>query len=507
LKSFGVPGKVLRVLKASPAIVSIHAKLTKSIQQTLHSPAVLSVRQRVDTVIRTVNPPTITVDANRVVTRVPRRLFGTNLRQNMQFNDEFIKQTGITLFRYPDAVDNGYSWDWNAGGVMMKQGKHLTSKLAFYDWALALGEKTKSELFYTMNIYDNTPEEAARWVAEAKKRGGGGSYWCLGNEPYFKGEKLYIPKEKYVDLVRKFAPAMKAADPTIRIGIAWGGPYIEEHQDEGRDSYVLRHTKDYVDFIDFHFYTGRYENSIEVDRIMAGSLLVGGRVNKFRKIFKREAPEKADLLEIHFWEWNAHGDGMLTLANALFAADALGEFAANGISAAMQYNLQERPCGLIPGWEQESPTYYATQPWDQKTIRPIAYALQIWSHEMGSLLVHSKVSGVGSYQVKDWHTWVNYQGKVPNVATHATKSDDGKNLQVLVINKSGNPITVTMKLKGFIPQPEIEVIDLHGNPWHRNDWTNVPPISPRRSTWSGAAEKFTYTYPAYSLTVLKMKLL
>ena len=59
--------------------------------------------------------------------------------------------------------------------------------------------------------------------------------------------------------VNKFAPAMKKADPQIRIGLAWGGPYIEDQTDPGRDSFVLRETQQWVDFIDFHLYTGRWE--------------------------------------------------------------------------------------------------------------------------------------------------------------------------------------------------------------------------------------------------------
>ena len=70
-------------------------------------------------------------------------------------------------------------------------------------------------------------------MAEAKKRGVGAQYRRLGNEPYFPGDKLYIPREAYVDLVNRFAPAMKATDPTIRVGMAMGGPYIEEQADKG----------------------------------------------------------------------------------------------------------------------------------------------------------------------------------------------------------------------------------------------------------------------------------
>jgi hypothetical protein len=246
----------------------------------------------------------ITVDAGHEIARVPRRLFGTNVRQNMESDGKirgFLKENGITLFRYPDSVDSGYTWDWEVGGVMARDGKPMTSKLARLDTVIDLARDVKAEIFFTTKIYGTTPEEAARWVAEAKRRGVGGSYWCLGNEPYFPGDKLYIPRQAYVDLVNRFAPAMKAADPAIRIGMAMGGPYIEEQADRGRDSFVVRGVKQHIDFVDFHFYTGRWEKDKGIDprRIMAGSQLVKTHVEKIRAILRREAPEKADKIEIH----------------------------------------------------------------------------------------------------------------------------------------------------------------------------------------------------------------
>ena len=143
----------------------------------------------------------ITVDVRHQVARVPRRLFGTNVRQNMESDGkirDFLKETGITLFRYPDSVDSGYTWDWDASGVMARDGKPMTSKLARLDRVIDLARDVGAEIFFTTKIHGSTPEEAARWVAEAKKRGVGGAYWCLGNEPYFPGDTFYIPRKAYV---------------------------------------------------------------------------------------------------------------------------------------------------------------------------------------------------------------------------------------------------------------------------------------------------------------------
>lgn len=332
----------------------------------------------------------ISVDANKEIVNIPRRLFGVNLRPNMQTTPEiknFIRQTGLTLFRYPDSIDRGYYWDWNKGGVMIRRDKERISPLSKIDNVVKFAQELGAELFFTTKIDNTSPQEASRWVAEMKKRGFGGSYWCLGNEPYFKGSPEYLTRKQYVELVNQLAPAMKKADPEIKIGIAWGGPYIEEQTDPGRDSYVLRHTSKWIDFIDFHFYTGRWEekSGIEPRRIMAGSLLVKDRVNAFRNIIQREAPERADKIEIHIWEWNGppwpEVGGIQSLATALFAADAIGEMAKAGVKCAIFYNLQEHACGLIPGWEQDLPDTWKTEPWNGRTIRPVAFAIQLWTKE------------------------------------------------------------------------------------------------------------------------------
>jgi hypothetical protein len=472
-------------------------------------------------------PSTLTVRAGQDLAPVPRRLFGTGLRPNMESHEKiraFLKETGITLFRYPDSIDKDYTWDWAAGGVMRRKGEALISPLARFDHAIGLAGDVGAELFFTVKIFDSSPEEAARWVSEAKRRGRGGGYWCFGNEPYFRGSSDYLPREDYIALVNRFAPPMKQADPEIRLGIAWGGPYIEEHADKGRDSDVLRGTQAHIDFIDFHFYTGRFEAATGPDakRIMAGALLVGEHTRKFRDIFRRVAPDKAGALEIHYWEWSGPPwpavGGMQNLATAVLAADTLGEMARHSVSAAIQYNLQEHHCGLIPGFEQDTKTSWGTEAWNGKTVRPIAYALQLWSREMGSVLIESSVQSPGSYQTRDWHTLVNYQGTVPLLAAHATRNAARTALQLMIINRDDqNPHTVEIRLEEFTPQPEIRVLLLSGpSALSHNDVVDRKPIyhsfpnppdpvvTLKRSRWNGAASEFRYTVPPHSVTVLQM---
>ena len=138
----------------------------------------------------------ITVDAKHQIARVPRRLFGTNVRQNMESDGKirhFLKETGVTLFRYPDSVDSGYTWDWDAGGVIAHDGKPMTSKLARLDTGNRPGGTCQGGDFLHHEDLRLDAGAGGPLGGRGEERGVGSAYWCLGNEPYFPGDKLYLP--------------------------------------------------------------------------------------------------------------------------------------------------------------------------------------------------------------------------------------------------------------------------------------------------------------------------
>lgn len=481
--------------------------------------------------------PVVRVDAGRDLGPVPRTLFGTNLRPNMQSTEavlDFVRDIGITVLRYPDSRDGGYTWRWPEG-VMLKGGKPSVSRLGRLDGAIEFARQVGAKLVFTVRVQDGaTAEEAAEVVRQAKARGITGAYWCLGNEPYFKDSPSYIPAEDYIKLSRRFAAAIKAADPTAKVGIAWGGQWINRHHDPGRDEKVLAGTAEVIDFIDHHFYTGRPQrNDDPWDplKIVAGALRVRRDVEYFREIFRRVAPERAERIEVQQWEWGGPPwpriGGMQRLATAVFAADALGEFARNRITLACQYNLQEHHCGLIPGFAKEWEDGYDTEPWNGKTVRPIAYAIKLWSRYMGPVLVEASVTGAPTYHTEDWHTYVNYQGDVPYLAVHATRSADGDTLQVMLISRHpSDDFPVTIEVRGFRPHPEVTQRLLtgpdflaHNDYYKEGDWRSwrsaaePPPLTctltegQARLQFTERAGVFTtrYTVPAHSVVQLVLR--
>jgi hypothetical protein len=466
----------------------------------------------------------VTVDATKQLGEVPRQLFGTGLRPNMQSDEavvDFVRKTGLTVFRYPDSRDGGYRWRWPEG-VMVRRSKSSVSALGRLDGAIDFAKRAGGELVFTVRTGDgSTAAEAAEVVRQASARGIRGAYWCLGNEPYF--DLPSWSRDKYIAMVRSFAPAIKQVDPTARVGIAWGGLYVDR-RDEGRNAAILLATRHLVDFADVHLYPGRPEKNSdpwEPLKIAAGAQQLDREITYLKTIVRDAAGPRADQFELHIWEWNGPNHprcgGMQRLATAIFGADALGVMARHGIQLACQYNLQEHYCGLIPGYAREWPDGYGTQPWNQVTVRPLAYAIQLWSHHMGPKLVACRVTGSNEFEVGDWHTLVNFQGKVPYVAAHATQSRDESTLGLMLINKHPNAdLDVTVRLTGFQPEPAATRRAITGPDYlaHNDDekrgfYSLTDPPEPRvslaESIYPFASAEFVVRLPKHSVTHLELK--
>jgi hypothetical protein len=73
---------------------------------------------------------------------------------------------------------------------------------------------------WVADLFSGTAEEAADWVTYNKKNGFPSKFWELGNECYLSVYKSRYPNpQTYIEEARKFTAAMKAADPSIQIGI------------------------------------------------------------------------------------------------------------------------------------------------------------------------------------------------------------------------------------------------------------------------------------------------
>ncbi len=148
----------------------------------------------------------------------------------------YIKQLRIPSLRFPGGtLSDAYHWRDAVGPVEeRKEGIHIFNgarqKSSFgTDEFLRLCASMNSEPLITVNTWSGTPEEAADWVRYTNQtQGKRVTYWEIGNEPYLEPEDKTPVNPAYPEIFARkfveFAKAMKAADPSIQVGLPLRNP-------------------------------------------------------------------------------------------------------------------------------------------------------------------------------------------------------------------------------------------------------------------------------------------
>ena len=456
--------------------------------------------------------------------KISRLLYGTNLSPKMESDRriwDFVKDTGISCFRYPGGGSPG--WRWKTGAADFES-KIQNMPLGNIDYLIKFCEKTDTKIIMQVNIESGTPQEAAELVEFMNKKANFRvEYWELGNEVYGDWDKAYTSPERYAQLIKEYSLAMKAVDPSIKIGANWGERYYDRIK---WDEIIIRVSADYIDFISYHWYPNHINHEHEFEgrvhptpeEVMANSMEIPNIVARFNRIIERNAPHRKGKIEVTFLEWDgswdapssdptppfAQGAAIWSLANAIFYADSLGQFAENGVTVSAHYNLQECMFGLIRGWDPAEG--WGGMKWDTETIRPKAFAIELFSRHFGDILIESKVENSPYYnKAEDW--WPSsYNGKVPYITCYASKFSDTKKLGIILINKHSEK------------DLDVEVlIDESGKNYNlSNIWILKGPdimaqndgkprtVKIEKLVPIGVKDQFTVTLPAHSVAAMEI---
>lgn len=200
---------------------------------------------------------TVRVETGRVVRRGADRVVGVNLNylRDADVNRaagarplaEALSEMGVRMVRYPGGEKSNFhvwssppydrprpqSLEWYAGVA----GERLD-----FDALMGLARDLRFEPFVVVGL-DGTPRSGRtpeQWLADAVAwvrysnldRRYGVRWWEVGNENWSEGKRT---PEETGKLVRTFARAMKAVDPSIRVGAsgragseAWWRPFLAE---------------------------------------------------------------------------------------------------------------------------------------------------------------------------------------------------------------------------------------------------------------------------------------
>ncbi len=468
----------------------------------------------------------IKIDPSNELHPINRLIYGTNIAPKMESDPpiwRFIDYIGLTCFRYPGGDSPGWHW---RGGYADYNEKVVNMPMGRVQAVSGFSKKTGMDIIMQINIETGTPKEAAGLVHYMNKQSDTPvTYWEIGNEAFGDWDMGYQSPLEYVQTLKNYSAAMKTIDPNIKIGANWGERYFDEVD---WDRTIIRGAADAIDFVSIHWYpnhtnpgnTYRGRSHPTPQEVMANSLEIPTIVERVHSIIAEEAPHRKGMIEIGFLEWDgawdaptansgpdyAKGIVQWSLANAIFYADTLGQFAQNGISVATHYRFQECPYGLIRGWHPAEGG--GGVKWDQKTIRPKAYAIKLFKDHFGDISIKSTVVNSPVY-MKERDYWASsYAGEVPYISAYASKFEKENKLGIILINKHAtDDIEVVLNFDriGKGQYTAHQWILSGPNLMSQNDGhpglVKIRPLNPIT-----VSQSQTYTVPAHSIIAMEIKL-
>jgi len=252
-----------------------------------------------------------------------------------------VEQAGFASTRWPGGSNSDlYHLSTNANCF----GGYVDPSATFDAFVNKFVVPAKLSLWITLNYGTNQscngggdPKEAAAWVKYAKSKGYIIAGWTVGNEVYGSWEKdLHVPSndpQTYANAVLTgYYPAIKAADPNAKVGVVVDAndPYGSPNW----DSIVL--SKAPYDFVEYHFYAqGKgYENDTYL--IQDGPKALAAKIDTIKQELASVGRPNTPIMIGELGSVNTNpGKQSISITQALFAGQAIGELMKAGISQAM----------------------------------------------------------------------------------------------------------------------------------------------------------------------------
>lgn len=336
---------------------------------------------------------TVVVDPQAVMAPLSRIAVGTNAAawdSNLVDPEvpDRLMDARVRFLRYPggSTADN-YHWLSNAPDDPSAGG---TDPAATFDAYLAVIRKARAAGIVTLNYGSGTVEEAAQWVAYANRGGwdyrgptptypgasrkghrAGIRYWEIGNEIYGDGtygatwevNKNAKGPLAYANAVVAYSAALKAVDPSIKIGAVltapgnWPDGQTSPLSPSTWNDTVLGIAGGAIDFVAVHWYpqgpTGESDAALlaspQDGEATAVSYTPGiaTMVAALRAAIAHYRGPTAKDVEILITETNSvsynPGKQTTSLVNALFLADSVATWLENGITSVHWWALHNSP--------------------------------------------------------------------------------------------------------------------------------------------------------------------
>ncbi|MEL6579902.1 MAG: hypothetical protein AAFQ14_09120 [Cyanobacteria bacterium J06621_12] len=389
----------------------------------------------------------IAVDVGQVVTLVEHNLgIGLNFLSDRPDVSQSLQKLQVGTLRY--ATNESYLFDgqepnspkvaiqdsslWQVDSFAKADGTWW-SKLDF-DQFMKICQETQAEPFIVVAIdaiaYQGTAPHAtaeeviaaaADWVKYANlERGYQIKYWEIGNESNIKHhEEVVWTPEQYAQTVVQIAQAMKAVDPTIKIGA--NGMRVKENDDWW--SRIMPIVKDDVDFLITHQYSWESDYLTWKDTTSTYDYNLQDAV----KAIATYNPQ----LKLNVTENSSFNPSVSHSNNTwkmLHNFEMLGQ--------ALSTKQVDYIHFWTSRWLESDPLAEDNSAFDTNyQLTPMGYPLQVWNQFLKSSLV--------------------YSAQIPTVSSWASYEPKDRSLSILLLNKEETPQNVSIVLNNYIPKTRL----------------------------------------------------
>lgn len=409
-----------------------------------------------------IDTATVTVNADQPLATAPATLVGANTAiydalLGHATTVDLLAAAGIKYLRYPGGSHSDvYHWQSHTA----ENGAYIDPANTF-DAFMTMVRGAGAQPIITVNYGSGTAQEAAEWVRHANvTKGYGVAYWEIGNEVFGNGHyggaweyDIHADKSPraYGNAVLGFITAMKAVDPTIKIGIvltapgAWPDGIVGPGDSADWNDEVLSVVGGQADFAVFHWYP--YEAGISEATMLARPQSAASTVAAFKADLAAHGASDAG---IFVTEVNG-GPPRDTQPQALWAADAYLALAEAGVENVTWWNVHNGYGGIstdstgVTDYNDEGLISYGS------TGEPPAHTP--FRSYYGIQMI-SRVCSAGD-------TLVRATSSTSTLSAHAVRRTSG-GLDLLLINKDpANACTVTLSYTGYRPSTRT-VTDTYG---------------------------------------------
>jgi hypothetical protein len=410
----------------------------------------------------------VSVNAGEGLGTIPSTAYGLNSavwdsQMNVPQVQGLLQQAGVQMLRYPGgSYGDIYHWQDNTA-----PGGYVAPGTGF-DAFMGTVKKIGAQPMLIANYGTGTPQEAAAWVQYANvTKGYGAKYWEIGNEIYGNGyygadweadNHASKSPATYASNVLQYASAMKAADPTIKIGAVltlpgnWPDSVVGSSDSGDWNKIVLSAAGSAIDFVIVHWYPG----GSGAAGMLTEPAQVAGELAQLRQEIDNYAGANGPHIGIAMTEVNSNVDED-TQPDALFGADTYLTALENGVFTVDWWDTHNGPntISTAPDGATDYNDYgvLSSGTCVGSTCEP---PLNTPFPTYYSLAMLSKLGLPGD-------TMVRAGTDQQLVAAHAVRNANG-DLSVMLVNKDpANAYPVSLHYAGFTPAAATPTVYTYGD--------------------------------------------